>query len=419
MAPITPIRPKYEPGRSKPVTPVVDSETLDHLQKLASTDELRARLISKLGKEVERDAIVADPHQCRTVIEPELWGKCDMCGRGPVQVLDTEGTYHFEDGWYWYVWHTDDMLPPWSGPPDWAIMCGDCDNDEIKAAEEWYEDMASMGFDADDLKKKPKGTKHEQEWIKKAIEGTGHSPTPDYTGTQATYQSNIMPKVPATNGTKGSTSSYGGYSQYAAGCNKSHFTKITPNQLGLPDSYGYLRLSSERGGKYVDLDVDYGLFFSFGWRSVDDPDVKLITLGKRANDIPVFTEDDMTRWPPIAVVEWPDMKAPTKLVEKYIVWAFEQWRQGKNIQFGCFGAHGRTGTFLAALLILSGAAKNGLDAEELVHKLHCEDAIETQDQISWVDNYGVAIYGESARIKVTTTTGEKAEEAKDKEKGDV
>lgn len=169
-------------------------------------------------------------------------------------------------------------------------------------------------------------------------------------------------------------------------CNEPHFTKIEG-----PAGYGHLRLSSERGGKYIDTTCDYGLFFSGGWDSIGKPDVETWTPGHKPA-VPILKGADIDDWPACAFVDWPDMGPPTSTVLAYAKWAHEQWSQGKSIQFGCFGAHGRTGTFLALLFLLSGQAKDGKMAMDMVHQKHCKDAIESKRQEDAIVAYADALY---------------------------
>ena len=83
-----------------------------------------------------------------------------------------------------------------------------------------------------------------------------------------------------------------------------------------------------------------------------------------------------------------DMCAPSDPAEfkKLIKWSKEQIDAGKKIHAGCIGGHGRTGTYLAALVSLYGEK----DAIEYVRKNYCEKAVETGSQINFlVKHFGV------------------------------
>lgn len=164
-------------------------------------------------------------------------------------------------------------------------------------------------------------------------------------------------------------------------CNDPHFTRLPG-----PKGFGYLRLSSERGGLYVDTKADYGLFFSVGWERLAEPDVKVWTPGKKPA-VPMLLQEDIEDWPSCAFVYWQDMGAPNIGVMRYLDWAYDQWSNGKNIQFGCFGAHGRTGTFAALLYLKAGLAKDGEDAMRIIRAEHCVDAIESKAQENFILQY--------------------------------
>jgi protein-tyrosine phosphatase len=84
---------------------------------------------------------------------------------------------------------------------------------------------------------------------------------------------------------------------------------------------------------------------------------------------------------------------------RYVDWAHDQWAAGKNIQFGCHGAHGRTGTFAALLFLRSGVAKTGMEAIDMVRDFHCEEAIETVSQENAIYAYAKKLYGDEAGIE--------------------
>jgi protein-tyrosine phosphatase len=79
----------------------------------------------------------------------------------------------------------------------------------------------------------------------------------------------------------------------------------------------------------------------------------------------------------IAILPWPDGGAPVcpRDMERVLSYGLEATRAGRFVEIGCHAGHGRTGTALAALMILGGA---GLDeALERVLADYCEFAVET------------------------------------------
>lgn len=72
--------------------------------------------------------------------------------------------------------------------------------------------------------------------------------------------------------------------------------------------------------------------------------------------------------------------------------ALEQARQGKRVEIGCIGAHGRTGTFLAILQVLAGMT-DYRQAISATRRIHCALAIETDDQEWYVGLVANHVHG--------------------------
>lgn len=79
-----------------------------------------------------------------------------------------------------------------------------------------------------------------------------------------------------------------------------------------------------------------------------------------------------------------DMQAPDdpKEFRKLVEWTAEQLKAGKKIHAGCIGGHGRTGTFLAALVKHMTGNK---DAIKYVRDNYCHKAVETETQIGFLE----------------------------------
>lgn len=73
--------------------------------------------------------------------------------------------------------------------------------------------------------------------------------------------------------------------------------------------------------------------------------------------------------------------------DRMMRWVASQLLYGKKVHVGCIGGHGRTGTFLAALV----KHLNGnLDAIAYVRKNYCEKAVESKSQVQWLmKHYGI------------------------------
>lgn len=84
------------------------------------------------------------------------------------------------------------------------------------------------------------------------------------------------------------------------------------------------------------------------------------------------------------IYPWEDWGVPENApsFRRALAWLLKQICGGKVVEVGCMGAHGRTGTALACMLVLQ-----GLSAKMAIHKIwtdYCEEAIETQRQIDFI-----------------------------------
>lgn len=77
-----------------------------------------------------------------------------------------------------------------------------------------------------------------------------------------------------------------------------------------------------------------------------------------------------------------DMSVPKDVSQfkKLVDWTGEQLAAGKKVHCGCIGGHGRTGTFLAALV----SAHGEKDAIEYVRTHYCKKAVESTEQIKFL-----------------------------------
>jgi protein-tyrosine phosphatase len=95
---------------------------------------------------------------------------------------------------------------------------------------------------------------------------------------------------------------------------------------------------------------------------------------------------DVWRWP-FVLVGWPDRGViATEVAVDIVQYMLAQLKAGLVIDTGCAGAHGRTGTLLAMLLIEA----EGLDPEAAiiaVRQRHCHKAIESDVQVRAIFNF--------------------------------
>jgi hypothetical protein len=93
------------------------------------------------------------------------------------------------------------------------------------------------------------------------------------------------------------------------------------------------------------------------------------------------------RWAPTwshAHVDWPDFGIPADVdaLRRDLGALLERARRGEAVELGCLGGHGRTGTALACLAVLTGTPADG--AVAWVREHYCSHAVETPQQESFV-----------------------------------
>ena len=83
-------------------------------------------------------------------------------------------------------------------------------------------------------------------------------------------------------------------------------------------------------------------------------------------------------------VDWPDFGVPESpgAVAEALKAILERARSGQDIEVGCLGGHGRTGTALACLAVLAGHP--ALDAVAWARSSYCREAVETPEQEAFV-----------------------------------
>jgi hypothetical protein len=94
-----------------------------------------------------------------------------------------------------------------------------------------------------------------------------------------------------------------------------------------------------------------------------------------------------SRWQPPwehGYIDWPDFGVPanTEAVVEALKTVLERARSGQDIEIGCLGGHGRTGTALACLAVLTGHP--ALDAVAWVRSSYCTKAVETPGQEAFI-----------------------------------
>ena len=79
-------------------------------------------------------------------------------------------------------------------------------------------------------------------------------------------------------------------------------------------------------------------------------------------------------------LDWPDFGVPEDLdaLRRALTDLLDRARKGERVEVGCLGGHGRTGTALACLAVLTGTPAN--DAVAWVRANYCYKAVETDAQ---------------------------------------
>lgn len=101
-------------------------------------------------------------------------------------------------------------------------------------------------------------------------------------------------------------------------------------------------------------------------------------------DFGLYLDD---RWQPPwphEILDWPDFGVPddAEAVVAALAALRERARQGQQVEIGCMGGHGRTGTALAGLAVLCGHPPDR--AVEWVRASYCDQAVETEEQDAFV-----------------------------------
>ena len=91
---------------------------------------------------------------------------------------------------------------------------------------------------------------------------------------------------------------------------------------------------------------------------------------------------------PHAHLDWPDFGVPGDLdaLRRALQDLLDRARAGESVEVGCLGGHGRTGTALACLAVLTGTPAD--EAVAWVRASYCARAVETEEQEAFVALFG-------------------------------
>ena len=114
--------------------------------------------------------------------------------------------------------------------------------------------------------------------------------------------------------------------------------------------------------------------------AADDPDGRNPAFGLYLDE----------RWAPPwphRRLDWPDFGVPASVhdLRAALVDLLDRARGGEVVEVGCIGGHGRTGTALACLAVLTGTPT--ADAVAWVRAHYCDRAVETPEQEAFVARF--------------------------------
>jgi protein-tyrosine phosphatase len=87
-------------------------------------------------------------------------------------------------------------------------------------------------------------------------------------------------------------------------------------------------------------------------------------------------------------VDWPDFGVPEETaITNALLSLLARARAGERVEVGCAGGHGRTGTAVGCLAVLTGCASG--EAVAWVREHYCAKAVETPGQEAFVARFGL------------------------------
>lgn len=166
--------------------------------------------------------------------------------------------------------------------------------------------------------------------------------------------------------------------------------------------------------------ADAAVFFADAWRSKFKPTQSYVTTleqtwqkGSNGLEWPSVkvkysgSDEAWAKDAPIIYINWPDHGVlPISFIEDYVQAAADMIRDGHNVQVGCIGGHGRTGTF-AALVVCNLFREiypnfGAKEALNWVRFFYCGKAAETAKQEDMIFEYNEEEPPPAAIAKPTT-----------------
>lgn len=115
---------------------------------------------------------------------------------------------------------------------------------------------------------------------------------------------------------------------------------------------------------------------------------------------------------PAYFIDWPDFGLPTdwEVAARCIIDAYKKAENNLWVEVGCIGGHGRTGTVLACMAVLSGMQHE--DAVDYIRHAYCSQAIESDEQEWYVEWFDAYVNGGTTKVKTSQILGKKVEHDK-------
>ncbi len=129
--------------------------------------------------------------------------------------------------------------------------------------------------------------------------------------------------------------------------------------IALPDGTRVTAVSFDAADPYTrDNKPDYGLYLDHRWQ-------------------PPWLHDHL---------DWPDFGIPAEQpLATALQSVLDKARAGKSTEIGCLGGHGRTGTAIACLAVMTGQRAD--TAVDWVRATYCAKAVETAEQEAFVGRF--------------------------------
>lgn len=140
-------------------------------------------------------------------------------------------------------------------------------------------------------------------------------------------------------------------------------------------------------GRFVRINPpDLGFYLDSSWTESSE------VVASPGLHVPVFGKSNGY---PMVHFTWGDFGVPEVRGPRLIQlarWVLKEIASGKRVEVGCLGAHGRTGTFIAIMLMVQGLTAR--QAKSHLWTNYCFNAVETQEQEALLNKLQPLLKGE-------------------------